>query len=163
MSSQSRSLPLFLSVLALPTTSASAQGKTVSKADREDEEQRIRELDRRWVAAVAKKDAAAISEFYAPEGRIMPSNAPTAKGRVAIAEFWKGLVSLPGVEFSFEPREVKVAEAGDMVYDMGTYFLSYDGPQGRVQDRGKYLVVWERVSGEWKVLVDIDNSDLAAP
>jgi uncharacterized protein (TIGR02246 family) len=140
-----------------------AQGETVSKADREAEERRIRELGRRWVAAVEKKDVAAISEFYAPEARIMPSNAPTAKGRAAIAEFWKGLLTLPGVSFTFQPQVVKVAEAGDMAYEIGTYSLSFDDPEGRVQDRGKYLVVWEKVNGDWKAMVDIDNSDLPAP
>jgi uncharacterized protein (TIGR02246 family) len=163
MSSRSRSLPLFLCLLVLPTTSALAQGKTLSKADREAGERRIRELDGRWVAALAKKDAAAISEFYAPEGRIMPSNAPIVQGRGAIAEFWKGLLALPGVSFDFRPQVVKVAEAGDMAYEVGTYSLSYDDPQGRVQDRGKYVVIWEKIDGDWKAMVDIDNSDLPAP
>jgi ketosteroid isomerase-like protein len=163
MSSRSRRVLLFLCLLVLPTGSAPAQGKADPKADRDAEGQRIRELDRRWMAAVERKDSAAIAEFYAPGGRIMPSNAPTAEGHAAIAEFWKRLLALPAIAFTFRPERVKVAEAGDMAYDFGTYSLSYDGPQGRVRDKGKYLVVWEKINGDWKAIVDIDNSDLAEP
>jgi uncharacterized protein (TIGR02246 family) len=162
MCTRSRSGLLFLCLLALPISSAFAQGKTVLKADREAEEQRIRQLDRQWVAAVSKKDAVSIVQFYAAEARIMPANAPTARGRAAIAEFWRGFLELPGLDFSFEPQVIKVAEAGDLAYDVGTYSLSHGAAQARVQDRGKYLVVWEKVGGEWKAMVDTFNSDLPA-
>ncbi len=162
MSTRSRSGLPFLCLLALPISGAFAQGKTVPKADRAADEQRIRQLDRQWVAAVSAKDAATIAEFYAPDARIMPANAPAVRGRAAIVEFWKRFLELPGVDLRFEPQVIKVAEAGDLAYDIGTYSLSYGAAQARVQDRGKYLVVWERVSGEWKAMVDTFNSDLPA-
>jgi uncharacterized protein (TIGR02246 family) len=143
-------------------SSAFAQGKSVPMADREAEERRIRQLDRQWVAAVSEKDAAAVAEFYAPDARIMPANAPAVRGRAAIAEFWKGLLELPGLDFRFEPQVIKVAEAGDVAYDIGTYSLSHGAAQARVQDRGKYLVVWEKVGGQWKAMVDTFSSDLPA-
>jgi ketosteroid isomerase-like protein len=86
-----------------------------------------------------------------------------ARGRAAFAEFWRGTLELPALDFRFEPQAIKVAEAGDLAYDIGTYSLGYGAAEDRVQDRGKYLVVWEKVGGEWKVMVDIDNSDLPAP
>jgi ketosteroid isomerase-like protein len=70
---------------------------------------------------------------------------------------------LPGLSFTFQPQTIKVAHSGDLAYEIGTYSLSYDGDQGRVQDMGKYLVVWEKVDGDWKAMVDTDNSDLPAP
>jgi uncharacterized protein (TIGR02246 family) len=162
MSTRSRTLPLLLFLFALPANGALAQEKTVPKADREAEEQRIRQLDRQWVAAVSKKDPAAVAEFYAPDARIMPENVPAVRGRAAIVEFWKGFLALPGLELNFEPQVIKVAEAGDLAYDIGTYSLSYGAAQSRVQDRGKYLVVWEKVGGEWKAMVDTFTSDLPA-
>src|SRR4051812_37759863 len=159
MVSPSRSLSLLLCLLAMPTGGIVAG----AEVDREAEERRIRELDAQWVAAVARKDVAAVALFYAPDGRVMPSNAPTARGRAAIAEFWKGLLAMPGISFTFEPRVIKVADSGDLAYDIGVYSLSYDGPRGRVRDEGKYLVVWEKVDGEWKAMADIDNSDRPAP
>ena len=130
------------------------------KVDHKAEEQRIRELDRAWVAAIAKKDAAAVGKLYADDGRLMPPNAPMVVGREAVAETWGQLFKLPGFSLTFEPQHIEVSEAGDMAYDVGTYSLSLT-PEGaaRVQDQGKYVVVWQKVNGEWKVKADIFNSN----
>jgi uncharacterized protein (TIGR02246 family) len=125
------------------------------------DEQAVRELDRQWVAAVAKKDAPAVAEFYAPRGQLMAPNAPSADGRDAVAGVWKSLFALPGFSLTFEPKQIDVASAGDMACDVGTYALGFDSPDGaHVRDSGKYVVVWRKVDGHWKVMADIFNSDL---
>ena len=47
--------------------------------------------------------------------------------------------------------------------DRGSYELRFDGESGPVRDVGKFIVVWKKVAGEWKVAADIFNSDLKAP
>ena len=128
-------------------------------ADLAAEEQRIRELDAAWVAAVAAKDAKATAAFYADDGRIMPQNAPGAEGLDAVGEVWSGLFRLKDFALTFEPTHIAVAEAGDIAYDIGTYSLAFTSDQGPVQDLGKYVVVWKKVNGEWKVAADIFNSN----
>jgi ketosteroid isomerase-like protein len=49
-----------------------------------------------------------------------------------------------------------------MAADIGTYDLSFDGKSGRVQDKGKYVVVWRKIGGEWKAVADIFNTNLKA-
>src|SRR5437899_1320682 len=105
--------------------------------DRHSEELEIRSLISQWVATVGRKNAADIAEFYAPDGRFLVPNAPIAEGHDKIVAMWGVLLQLPNVALSFGPTVVEVAEAGDMAYDLGTYSLSYDGPQGRIDDRGK--------------------------
>jgi ketosteroid isomerase-like protein len=109
------------------------------------------------------KDAEACAAFYADDGRIMPPNAPAAEGPKAIAEVWKGLFQLKDFSLTFEPSRIAVAGAADVAYDIGTYSLSFVGEQGPVQDRGKYVVVWKKVQGDWKVAADIFNSDGPTP
>ncbi len=128
--------------------------------DHHSEEQQIRALIRRWVEAVGRKNAAEIAKFYAPDGRFLVPNAPIAEGHEEIAAMWDVLLQLPNAALSFGPTVIEVAQAGDMAYDLGTYSLNHDGPSGRVDDRGKYVVVWKRVDGEWKAAADILNSDL---
>lgn len=128
-------------------------------ADLEAGEKRIRELDAAWVAAVAAKDAKATAAFYADDGRIMPQNAPAAEGSDAVGEVWNGLFQLKDFALTFEPTRIAVAEAGDVAYDIGTYSLAFTSDQGPVQDLGKYVVVWKKVGGEWKVAADIFNSN----
>ena len=109
---------------------------TSSAADLAAEEKRIRELDVKWVAAVAAKDAKATAAFYADDGRIMPQNAPAAEGPNAVGEVWNGLFQLKDFALTFEPTNIAVAEAGDIAYDIGTY--SEEG-QRRVEGSGRYL------------------------
>lgn len=140
------------------TLTDTAAGETAEAA-----EARIRELDRQWVAAVAAKDTAAIVNFYAADGRFMVPNAPAAEGPEAIRSTWAGMLGLPNVSITFEPTSIRVSDDGTMAYDVGTYRLAYDGPSERVEDNGKYLVVWERRDGEWKAVADMINTDRPLP
>jgi uncharacterized protein (TIGR02246 family) len=132
-------------------------------ADGKPEHTRIRELDAKWMQAIEAKDAHACAAFYADDGRIMPPNAPLAQGTEAITNVWKGFFQLKDFALTFEPTRISVARAGDIAYDIGTYSLAFDGEQGPVRDRGKYVVVWRKVGSDWKVAADIFNSDGAVP
>ena len=146
--------PSFL-VPALMITAACAP-----TVDRAAEEQAIRDLDREWVAAVAARDTVAIANLYAEDGYFMPPNAPRVDGRGAIRGAWAEMFQMPNVSLTFAPTDIVIAEAGDMAYDIGTYNFGMDGPDGRIEDNGKYVVVWQKVNGEWKIMADIINSDI---
>jgi uncharacterized protein (TIGR02246 family) len=137
--------------LAILPALAVAQGR---------DEQAIRSLERQWVKLVADKNVAAIADLYAPGGTLMPPNAPLAEGREAITATWRGMVQSPGFALSFTPSRIDVARGRDMAVDRGTYRLTTQGASGPVEDRGKYVVVWRKVNGGWKVAADIFNSDL---
>ena len=125
-------------------------------------EREIRALDAEWVAAVAAKDVAKIAAFYAPDGLFMPPKAPALEGADAITAAWQGLVDLPGLSLSLAVTRVVVSAKGDMAADIGTYALSFDGDGGRVEDHGKYVIVWRKIGGAWRVLSDIFNTSVAA-
>lgn len=126
------------------------------------QEQLIRELDAKWVAAVAAKDVDAIARIYTVDGMFLAPNAPLVEGREGIAEAWAGLLGLPGISFTFEPTRIEVSASADLASDVGTYSLAFDADGGRVEDQGKYVLVWKKVNGAWKVLADIFNSNLPA-
>ena len=117
-----------------------------------DDEQAIRSLDAQWVKAIAEKDATWIGNLYAPDGRLMPPNAPMVQGREAIRDAWANMMNAAGFSLTFTPTEIHVAESGDLGYDVGTY-------EGANDDHGKYVVVWKKIDGDWKVAADIFNSD----
>ena len=126
------------------------------------DEQAIRSLEQQWVKLVADKNVAAIADLYAADGALMPPNAPPAEGREAISAAWRSMVESPGFALSFTPSRIEVARGGDMAMDRGSYRLTTQSASGPVEDRGKYVVVWRKVSGGWKVAADIFNSDLPA-
>jgi uncharacterized protein (TIGR02246 family) len=124
------------------------------------DEQRIRQLDRDWVAKVAAKDLAGTVAFYAKDGVLMAPGAPPAEGTSAITEGWRGILALQNGSLTFAPTRVAIAKSRDLAYETGTYSLAFDGPKGRVQDQGKYVVVWKREAGQWRVAADIFNTNL---
>ena len=48
----------------------------------------------------------------------------------------------------------------DQLVETGRYEI-YDA-QNKMLDKGKYVVVWKPVNGEWKLFRDIFNSDVPA-
>jgi len=149
---------------------AAAVGACVQPADVAREERVLRDLDKKWVQAVAAKDTAAIANIYAEDADFLAPGAPRASGRTAVRQAWVGLLKAPNLVLTFEPSKITVASAADIAYETGSYRLGYDLPKPkrvkgkvaksrRVEDTGKYVVAWKKVKGEWKVQYDIFNSD----
>jgi len=98
-------------------------------------------------------DAQKVSELYTADAEIIAPGAPIARGRAAIAAFWKG--GMAGVkELSLETRAVE--SAGDLAVEDGTVKLT--GADGAVST-SRYVVVWKRDGGAWKLHRDIWNSE----
>jgi ketosteroid isomerase-like protein len=125
-------------------------------------EERIRERAEHWVAAVAERDIDAIMALYAEDGRVMPPGAPPLDGHEAVRAYWSQLLEIPGFELQIRPETVTVAESGELAVAVGSWELAFDGPEGRVEDRGSFMDIWRREGDDWQVAYDIINSDVAA-
>ena len=122
------------------------------------EEQAIRDLDAEWIAAVAAGDAAKCASLYAPDGSLLPPNMDPVIGLEALEQAWVTTIeTLPNLWFG--PDKIVISAAGDMAWDYGTWEVK-DAPDGAVVDHGKYLVVWQKIDGEWKVVADMFNSSV---
>jgi ketosteroid isomerase-like protein len=128
-------------------------------------EQALRDLDAQWSQAAGAKDVDKTVSYYSEGAIVMPPNAPSATTKEAIRTVWKDLLTSPGVAISWKTTKVEVAKSGDMAYSSGTYELTMNDASGKpVNDRGKYLVVWEKqADGKWKCGADTWNSDLPVP
>ena len=164
MTKASYLLILAASAALLPGCDKAERGEapTAAQADTAGDEQAIRGQVNRWLELVRAKDSAAIAQLYAEDGMVMPANEPATRGRDAIRKWWDGAMKMPGYDLSFSPEQILVSSSGDMALDRGTYRFRATPPQGAIDDTGKYVVVWRKVDGEWKVAVDIFNSDKPA-
>src|SRR2546427_11780448 len=127
----------------------------VQRADVATEERVIRDLDKKWVQAVAAKDTAAITNVYAVDAEFLAPGAPRASGRAAVRQAWVGLLKAPNLVLTFEPSKITIASSADIAYETGSACLGSDLPQpkrvnGRaapqnppLQDTGQYAVAWE--------------------
>ena len=154
-----------LVIIALAALAACAQqAPPAPTVDLAAEEQAIRSQGQQLVARENAKDADGTLSFYADDAVAhMPGMPPinTKEGlRQAYQEFFTnmGLVSLQSTT-----TDVEVAASGDLAVEHGVNSITFTTPQGEMKDAGKYLAVWKKVDGQWKVAVISINSDTPMP
>ena len=125
-------------------------------------EAQLNELTAKWVAAFKQRDFAVIEALYASDGLLLPSNSPPVEGPKAVVAVWKSWAELPNVDIAFAANRIEVSSSGDMALDYGWYTFAFDTDNGRFSDRGKYVIVWKKVGGAWKIAADIFNTNLPA-
>ncbi len=58
----------------------------------------------------------------------------------------------------WEPQEAEVSASGDMGFSWG-YYKSFSKEKPNEVKEGKYVNIWKKLNGKWKVVVDIGNSN----
>jgi len=149
-----------LAMALLTACFVSSACEAAAAVDLAKEAQAIRDLDESWLAAFAAKDIEALMSYFAPDAVLMPAGAPALFGQQAIRAYFEAWVPNPDVTSTFTPETVEVATSGDLAYDRGVFHFSMETPDGRVEGQGKYVIVWKKLDGAWKAVVDISNSDL---
>ena len=127
-------------------------------------EQLLRDLDVQWAKAAAAKDVEQTIAYYSDDAIVLPPNATSAATKEAIRNVWKDMFASPSLVISWQPTRVQVGKSGEMAWVRGRYELTKNDASGKpIDDRGKYLEVWEKqTDGNWKCAADMWNSDLAA-
>jgi ketosteroid isomerase-like protein len=127
-------------------------------------EQLLRDLDAEWAKAAAAKNVEQTIAYYSDDAIVLPPNAIIAATKEAVRNVWKDMFASPSLVIR-QPTRVQVGKAGEVAWVTGTYELTMNDASGKpIDDRGKYLEVWEKqTDGNWKCRADMWNSDLAAP
>ncbi len=120
--------------------------------------QDIDTVNQRLAEAVEKGDAAAAAALYTEDGKFLAPNADFFSGRDAIQGFFQAAIDggIKGLNLSTLELEIQ----GDTAYEVGTYELVADG--GVVADSGKFIVIWKRVDGTWRIHCDMINTSRPA-
>lgn len=128
------------------------------------EEAAIRALDAQWEAAANRQDLDGTVAIYATNGATMWPDAPTSHGTSEIRAAWAEMFKVPGINVQFLPDRIEIAQAGDMATEEGRAVVGMTTPAGAAVDTAKYLIVWKKENGAWKVAYDVYNmSKPAAP
>jgi len=127
-------------------------------------ERSLRDLDAQWAKAAGAKDVEQTMASYSDDAIVLPPNAKSAATKETIRNVWREMFASPGFIITWKPTRVQLAKSGDMGWVSGTYELTINDTSGKpINDRGKYLEVWEKqTDGNWKCAADMWNSDLAA-
>ncbi len=117
----------------------------------------IHEASRQFSAAYMRGDAAAMTGLYTSDATIFPERSVALSGHEAIRKYWTLPPGRRVTHHSATPTRIVVD--GGHAFDYGVYEISgeRDGKAwGPV--RGKYVIVWRREKGMWRMELDIWNS-----
>ena len=155
-----RILSLFVIMLAVPflvsCTTAAPPDTTA------EDSQAIKAAGAQWVDTFNRGDAAALASLYTEEATLLEPNSPLVVGRENIQAIFQGFFDTSAMELQLTLIELSVN--GDMAHVVGKYALTIMPEEGdAISDNGKYVELWKRENGSWKMDVDIWNSSVPLP
>ena len=103
-----------------------------------------------------KKDSSTMVNYYTQDAKIFPPNSEPVIGQPAISDLTSQYMKFPITEFSEKTTAFYGNE--DYLIDEGNYFMSYG--EDNTVEKGKYLNVWKKEDGEWKVFSNIWNANM---
>ncbi len=115
----------------------------------------IESMNARFAEAFSHRDVATLGQLYAADAQAYPPGTAPVVGRPAIQDMWKGVLGMSGGRIQL--RTIEVDGNGETAWEAGRYTLI--GSTGGTLDDGKYIVVWKREAGSWKLYRDMWSSD----
>jgi ketosteroid isomerase-like protein len=111
-----------------------------------------------WVAAFNARDADAMAALTTRDIVLLAPNAAPVRGREAVRAVWRQAASTAKVHTTATTEETVIA--GGFAWTMGSF--THTLPDGAVVSRGRFLEIWKRVDGQWKMHRDMFSSNAAA-
>ncbi|WP_222984853.1 YybH family protein [Flagellimonas meishanensis] len=141
--------------VVFPTWRIDCSNGKISKNNKLEKE-RILEATRIFSKAYMNGDYETIANSYTMDGKIFPNNADIISGRQAIKERWMQGAGAKILHHEIQPLEIKFF--GDYAHDYGYFQGKTERKDGSVVDwKGKYVVIWKKEDGNWKMYLDIWN------
>jgi ketosteroid isomerase-like protein len=109
-----------------------------------------------FTALAGKGDGAGLAALYAEDGQVMPAGSEPIKGPQAIQKFWQGALDSGISELGL--TTIDLFGRGPTATEVGQYELR--DKAGKVIDQGKYIVVWRKERGKWKLLRDMFSTNV---
>lgn len=123
------------------------------------EEQAVRAITAQWLEYERAKDIAAIIGLFADDGVVIGDNEEPVPAHAGFeaqrTAFW---AENPHHVASWATERVEVAASADLAVEHGTWSGTGLGPDGTGDDHGRYVTVFRKVNGVWKVSADISVS-----
>ena len=125
----------------------------------------IRAADTAFENAASSGDVEAAMAMHMPDAMVFPPGQPMVSGSNAVRQLWTEMSAIPGFAISWAVQGTSAAASGDVGYSWGTAQITMNGPDGTpMTSDEKYVTVWRTdAAGEWKIAIDIFNSNAPPP
>ena len=113
----------------------------------------IAAINRQFEDAARKGDLDRLASLYTPDAIALPPDGPVVKGRDNIQQMWGSIAQQIGLK-DVRLDTLDFEQAGDNGYEVGEATLTLTGGTAVV----KFVVVWKKVDGQWRLHRDIWNT-----
>jgi uncharacterized protein (TIGR02246 family) len=121
----------------------------------------IAAVNRMFEEAARKGDADRMASLYTPDAIALPPDGPVVKGRENIKQMWASALKQMGLkDVKLDTLDLEIA--GDRASEVGEATLSLETEPGKRQTAvAKFVVVWKKIDGQWRLHRDIWNAKAA--
>ena len=116
----------------------------------------IEEKNDAFAKSFVTGDSAGMVNSYTRDAKLFPPNSPAIIGQSAIAALVSQYLKFGIKEYRDETTALYGNEAN--LIEEGNYSMG-DG-KGNSIDKGKYMVVWRKVDGDWKIYSNMFNTSM---
>lgn len=150
-----RTLHLTFFALCLILGACSSPSQPQTALDTVQVKTAIEGLNKRFSELFVKGDSAGVANLYTHDAKFMDAGAPAVTGRAAIQSTMAGFMKAGITKVDFHTTAVfgcdsLVAEEGNLQLFIQSQKVADD----------KYIVLWKKEEGQWKIFRDISNSNL---
>ena len=122
------------------------------------DEKAIRDLAARWQKALLARDAATQASMFADDGVSYHDGQEPLVGPAAILAWeQRAVTGHPKAKITSTTDRIQISASGDLAVQTGEGRLTSLGEHGEDQKvhRQRFVTIWKKVNGEWKVAHDI--------
>lgn len=116
----------------------------------------IEAANKDFIELFAKGDSVGVANYFTTDAKSMGPNEPSHVGRSKIQNVYAGLIDSGINQLGLITTGVWGDET--ILAEEGLY--TFSNKNGKELDRGKYIVLWRKEDGKWKLFRDCYNSDL---
>ena len=130
--------------------------------DIEAEKKKIWEANQDWYRLENENKVDEIFEKYVSDDLILQvPGMPQFVGREASYAFMKPFIEDVLISIDGKSAQLEVSASGELAYDLGNSTAMVNSPDGPVEDKQKYLIIWKKIDGKWKAVAGSFSSDLS--
>ena len=114
-------------------------------------------INAKFSEQIASGDSVALASHYWPDAELLLDNSEVVKGN-DILNAWGSAIRMGVKEMTFSTTDI--TGSSTFIVETGNYEMK-DGNKSLI-DRGKYVVIWEKRNGGWKLYRDIGSTSMPA-
>jgi ketosteroid isomerase-like protein len=152
---------LFILIITGCNNTASSEKTTEHRHDTLDAASMRKIVEERNLAynnAFVQGDSITAMDHFTEDASLFAPNSEQLIGKAAFAPLLSQFLKF-GIK-KFTDETTKVMAAGEYIIEEGNYFLG--GADGSTIDKGKYLCVWRKENGVWRVCSNMWNTSIPA-